>query len=157
MFGASRSLWWRLVLVLPLLLAPVGAGAQDADLPGLVSKIVAAWESMDLAQIDPYYAPDGDLAFFDVAPLAYGSWTEYREGVQKMFFDPNQSLKFSPRDVQVRRQGSLGWATFTFGVDVVSKQGATTHLEGRWTLILEERDGRWLVVHEHVSVPLGGS
>jgi ketosteroid isomerase-like protein len=60
-------------------------------------------------------------------------------------------------DVRVHRRGRLAWATFTFGVDVVSKQGASSHLDGRWTLVLEERKRGWVVVHEHVSVPLGGS
>ncbi|MBI2467196.1 MAG: nuclear transport factor 2 family protein [Candidatus Rokubacteria bacterium] len=26
---------------------------------------------------------------------------------------------------------------------------------GRWTLIFEQRKGGWVVVHEHVSVPVG--
>ena len=37
------------------------------------------------------------------------------------------------------------------------KQGAGSHLDGRWTLIREQRKGGWVVVHEHVSVPLAGS
>jgi len=28
---------------------------------------------------------------------------------------------------------------------------------GRWTMVLEKRAQGWIVVHEHVSAPLGGS
>jgi ketosteroid isomerase-like protein len=30
-------------------------------------------------------------------------------------------------------------------------------LDGRWTMVLEKRVHGWIVVHEHVSAPLGGS
>ena len=113
---------------------------------------------MDLGKIDPYYAADSDLTFLDIAPLKYANWAEYRTGVQKMFFEPNRSLKFTLKDdLRIHRRGQLAWATFTFGADVVSKQGANSHLDGRWTLLLEQRKSQWVVVHEHVSVPLAGS
>jgi len=60
-------------------------------------------------------------------------------------------------DLRVHSRGNLAWATFTFGGDITSKQGATTHLDARWTMVLEKRAKGWMVVHEHVSAPLGGS
>lgn len=139
-------------------LSATAAETNEPELRALVSKIVQAWESMDIAKVDPYYAVDFNLMFFDIAPLKYANWAEYRTGVQKMFFEPNRSLKFTVQnDLRVRRHGQLAWATFTFGADVVSKQGASTHLDGRWTLILERRKAGWVVVHEHVSVPPPGS
>ena len=144
------------VLALTVLSA-LAADTSEPQLRALIPKIVQAWESMDLGKIDPYYAADSDLTFFDIAPLKYANWTEYRTGVQKMFFEPNRSLKFTLKDdLRIHRRGQLAWATFTFGADVVSKQGANSHLDGRWTLLLEQRNSRWVVVHEHVSVPLGG-
>lgn len=140
------------------LLSAVAADKGEPELRTRVLKIVQAWESMDIAKIDPYYAADSDLAFFDVAPLRYANWAEYRAGVQKMFFEPNRSLKFTVNDdLRLHRRGRLAWATFTFGADIVNKQGAGSHLDGRWTLVLEQRKGGWTVVHEHVSVPLAGS
>lgn len=32
-----------------------------------------------------------------------------------------------------------------------------SHLGRRWTMVLEKRAKGWIVVHEHVSAPLGGS
>ena len=145
------------VLALTVLSA-LAADTSEPQLRALVPKIVQAWESMDLGKIDPYYAADSDLTFFDIAPLKYANWAEYRTGVQKMFFEPNRSLKFTLKDdLRIHRRGQLAWATFTFGADVVSKQGANSHLDGRWTLLLEQRKSQWVVVHEHVSVPLAGS
>jgi ketosteroid isomerase-like protein len=149
----------RVLLTLPLALTVArAAAADDADreLLDLVRRILRAWESLDIARVDPYYATDGDLTFFDLAPLKYANWAEYRTGVQKLFFEPNRSLTFTINDdLRVHRRGSLAWVTFTFGADVVSKQNVKSRLIGRWTLVLERHRDGWRVVHEHVSVPLG--
>ena len=139
-------------------LSAMAADKSEQDLRALVPRIARAWESMDFRTIDPLYAADSDLAFFDIAPMKYANWAEYRTGVQKMFFEPNRSLKFALKDdSRIHRRGPLAWATFTFGADVINKQGAGSHVDGRWTLILEQRKGGWVIVHEHVSVPLAGS
>lgn len=131
------------------------AQSPERALRVLVPKIVSTWDSMDAEKIGRYYAADG--TYFDVAPMKYKNWTEYAEGAKKGLFEPNSSLKTKVNDdLQVHAQGKWGWATFTFGVDIVSKQGASSHLDGRWTMILEKRAKGWIVVHEHVSVPMAG-
>lgn len=140
------------------LLANTSGQQTDQELRALVPKIVASWETMDFSKIEPYYAADADLTYFDLAPLKYNSWAEYHAGAQKGLFDPNTSIKLKVNDdLRVHSRGNLAWATFTFGGDITPKQGATSHLDGRWTMILEKRAKGWIVVHEHVSAPLGGS
>jgi ketosteroid isomerase-like protein len=79
-------------------------------------------------------------------------------GVKKALFDPNRSIKLNMNDdLRVHSRGRLAWATFTFGADIVNQQGTASHLDGRWTMVLEKRASGWIVVHEHVSAPLGGS
>jgi ketosteroid isomerase-like protein len=135
-----------------------GSDSEEATLRTLVPKIIGSWESLDITKVEPYYAADADFAYFDLAPLKYNNWAEYRTGVQKALFDPNQSIKLKLNDdLGVHRRGSLAWATVTFGADIVSKQGAASHLDGRWTMVLEKRAHGWIVAHEHVSAPLGGS
>jgi len=90
--------------------------------------------------------------------LKYNNWAEYRAGAPKVLFEPNTSLKLKVNDdLQVHSRGGFAWATFTFGADITNKQGAASHLDGRWTMVLEKRAKGWIVVHEHVSAPLGGS
>jgi len=140
---------------------PKGVAASHSDVVALrafVPKVIISWESLDIAKIEPYYAKDTDFAYFDITPMKYSNWAEYREGVQKALFEPNRSIKFKLNDdLGVHQHGSLAWATVTFGADIVSKQGTSAHLNGRWTMVLEKRGHGWVVVHEHVSAPLGGA
>jgi len=134
------------------------ADREEAAVRTLVPQIVAAWSTMDTSKIAPYYAADADLAYFDVVPLKYRNWKEYSEGAQKYLFEPNRSISAKLNDdLAVHRRGSLAWATFTLAIDLVSKEGASSHLNARWTMVLEKRAKGWVVVHEHVSAPLGGS
>jgi ketosteroid isomerase-like protein len=157
-----RRFWTVLLLAgvcLACLLAADSRGQQNEQaLRALVPKIVASWETFDLSKIEPFYAADTDLTFFDLAPLKYNNWAEYRATVPKVLFEPNSSIKLKVNDdLRVHSRGGLAWATFTFGADITPKQGAASHLEGRWTMVLEKRAKGWIVVHEHVSAPLGGS
>lgn len=135
----------------------VSADREEETLRVLVPKIVAAWGTLDISKVEPYYATDSDFAYFDIAPMKYNNWKEYREGVQKALFEPNRSIEAKIDDLRIHRRDSLAWATFTAALDIVSKQGAPSHINARWTMVLEKRANGWIVVHEHVSAPLGGS
>ena len=158
-----RSLVLSLAVVLTTTLtmlpgSQAGADSEETALRALVPKIAASCETMDIGKIEQNYAADADFAYFDLVPLKYNNWSEYRAGVQKALFEPNSSVKLRLNDdLRVHQRGSLAWATFTFGADIVSKQGASSHLDGRWTMVLERRAKGWVVVHEHLSAPLGGS
>jgi ketosteroid isomerase-like protein len=141
-----------------LTISQAAVDSEEAALRTLVPKIIGSWESLDISKIEGNYAADADFAYFDLVPMKYNNWAEYRVGVQKAFFEPNRSIKLRLNDdLAVHRRGSLAWATVTFGADIVNKQGAASHLDGRWTMVLEKRSRGWIVVHEHVSAPLGGS
>ena len=153
----ALALLLGLAAVILALTAP-SADREEAALRALVPNIVAAWGTMDISKVAPYYAADADFAYFDIVPLRYNNWKEYSEGAQKYLLDPNRSISARPNDdLAVHRRGSLAWATFTLAIDLVSKEGSSSHLNARWTMVLEKRAKGWIVVHEHVSVPLGGS
>src|SRR5260370_39748011 len=81
-----------------LLAAEPSKQTGEQELRMLVPKIVASWESMDTAKIEPYYATDADLTYFDLVPMKYNNWAEYRVGVKKAHFDPNRSIKRNMND-----------------------------------------------------------
>jgi ketosteroid isomerase-like protein len=55
----------------------------------------------------------------------------------------------------VHRQGNWAWATATWRAELSKKEGGVERLEGRYSAVLERQGKEWLLVHEHMSVPLG--
>ena len=133
----------------------LGGLASDPGVRTTLEQLFATWSDLDPAQAAPFYAEDPDLAFFDVAPMKYTGWAEIAAETPKAFAD-YRSLKLTfGDDLREHGTGNLAWATATWWGDLTRKDGGTEHLEGRYTAILEKRGQPWLVVHEHISVPLG--
>ena len=135
------------------------AQAADAEFKKLIENYYTAWSQLNTDTPAKYYAKDADLIFYDIAPMKYHGWKEYHDGVQKYFFDTASSAKLVPNmdDLKVTRRGDVAWTTVTFRLTSTPKAGGQeTHLDARHTAIWERRGGHWLIVHEHVSVPLPG-
>jgi ketosteroid isomerase-like protein len=125
-----------------------------AEFPDLVQRYYDAWNSGDLDKAGAFYAKDADLIFYDVTPLEYHGWSQYKAGVQKLLA-AYSSLKLVPNsDLKSGRQGKIAWTTLTFHLVGTTKAGAKSDTVCRHTAIWEKRKGEWLVIHEHVSAPL---
>ena len=138
--------------------APARQAGGDAEFRKLITDYYADWSKFNTDAPAKYYAKDADLIFFDIAPMKYTSWKEYSAGVQKNFFDTATSATLTPNmnDLKITRRGNVAWTTVTFRLSIAPKAGGTQALEARHTAIWERRGGHWLIVHEHVSVPLPG-
>jgi ketosteroid isomerase-like protein len=118
-----------------------------------LQKIWDGWSTLDPANTAKFYA-SGPHTFFDLAPLKYGSWDEYSTGV-KAVLSGYKSAKFTVNDdAAIHPHGDLVWATATISEEMTSKAGKVDMGNFRWTVIFENQDGKWLIVHEHVSAPL---
>ena len=163
----NRLMQTTLVIAVMLLMAVAGSGhpkkvtrqpAGDAEFVKLIEGYYAAWSTLNTDNADKYYAKDADLIFYDIAPMKYNGWAEYKAGVMKAFFDQITSGKLTPNldDLKVTRRGNVAWTTLTFHLSGVLKAGGSMELDARHTAIWEKRGGHWLIVHEHISVPLPG-
>jgi ketosteroid isomerase-like protein len=143
-----------LLLVLGLLLS-LGAFAQDAPDKALADKIWAGWQSGNVAGQEQFYSP-GAHVFFDVAPLKYSSWDEYKKGATAMLAGFSSAKFHVNDDVQFNKvSNSTYWGTSTVDFELTKKDGNTQKGTMRWTFVMEKQKGKWMVVHEHVSVPMG--
>jgi ketosteroid isomerase-like protein len=131
----------------------VKKAAGPAPDKAYLQKIWDGWSTLDPANVAKYYAT-GPHVFFDIAPLKYGSFDEYSKGVQTVVAG-YKSAKFTLNDdVAIHSHGDLVWATATVADQMTTKAGKVEMGNFRWTVIFENEDGRWLIVHEHVSAPL---
>jgi ketosteroid isomerase-like protein len=159
-----------LALVIALLVSPPASAQTNrtaakpapdvgskSEFKKMIDEYYTAWSTLNPDNAAKFYAKDADLVFYDVAPLKYNSWSEYRAGVIKAFTEPMSSGKLTPNDdLKVTRRGNVVWTTVTFHLSAKPKAGGAMEIDCRHTAIWEKRGSKWLIVHEHVSAPLPG-
>lgn len=111
------------------------------------------WASNDIEKQGRFYAQGPGHLFFDVAPLKYNSWEEYKAGVAPSLKDSPKVTYTLSDDVQIHPAGPYTWVAGTLDMAGASPQGEAQKLTLRWTAVLEQQDGRWVITHEHVSAP----
>jgi ketosteroid isomerase-like protein len=119
----------------------------------LMQKVWDGWSTLDPANVEKFYA-GGPHTYFDIAPLKYDSWDEYEKGV-KAVVGGYKSAKFTVNDdAALHPHGDLVWGTATISEQMTTQAGKIEMGNFRWTVIWENEDGKWLIVHEHVSAPV---
>jgi ketosteroid isomerase-like protein len=118
-----------------------------------LQRVWDGWSTLDPANVAKYYAT-GPHVFFDIAPLKYASWDEYQTGVKAVLAGYKSAKFVLNDDLAIHPHGDLVWATATVHEEMTTKAGKVEMGNFRWTGVLENEDGKWLIVHEHVSAPL---
>jgi ketosteroid isomerase-like protein len=150
----SAALFCLLALTLPGFAKPAPKkAASPAPDKAYLQKIWDGWSTLDPANTAKFYA-SGPHTFFDIAPLKYDSWDEYAKGVVGVLAG-FKSAKFTVNDdATIHTHGDLVWATATVKSEMTEKSGKIDMGAFRWTVVFENQDGKWMIVHEHVSAPL---
>jgi len=127
--------------------------AGNAPDKAYLQKIWDGWATLDPANTAKFYAT-GPHTFFDIAPLKYSSWEEYEKGVKGVLAGYKSAAFIVNDDAAIHPNGDLVWATATVKDEMTNKSGKVEMGSFRWTVVFENEDGKWLIVHEHVSAPL---
>jgi ketosteroid isomerase-like protein len=156
---------WSLYILFAFLGALVtfaGARAEqkatdDATFRKLIDGYCAAWSSLNVDNAAKFYAKDTGLVFYDVTPFSYLGWKDYDAGVRKNLMDSVAATSLTPgNDLKVTRHGNVAWTTVSMHFTAKMKDGKTIDTAVRYTGIWEKHGKNWLLVHEHLSVPMGG-
>jgi ketosteroid isomerase-like protein len=154
LFTVSLCLLWLTLTGLAQTKSPMtkkGAGPVPDKV--FMQKVWDGWATLDPANVAQYYAT-GPHMFFDIAPLKYNSWDEYLSG-SKVVLAGFQSARFTVNDdAAFHAEAGLVWATATVKEEMTEKSGKVDMGAFRYTVIWENQDGKWLIVHEHVSAPI---
>jgi len=147
-------------LVLAITLCSFAAAKKASSKPAgpapdkaYLEKFWAGWSTLNPANTAQYYA-EGQHTFFDIAPVKYDSWDAYQKGVVALAADYKSAVFTLNDDLQLHPAGDYMWGTATVKSDMTRKNGKRELATLRWTVVFEKQDGKWLIVHEHVSQPL---
>jgi ketosteroid isomerase-like protein len=124
----------------------------------LIDDYCAAWSTGNTDAPAKFYAQDDNVIFYDVTPFSYHGWKEYAPGVHKALLDGAAEIKLTAGDdLRATRRGSVAWTVVPMHFREKTKDGKVIEADLRYTGIWEKRGSNWLLVHEHVSVPMAGN
>jgi uncharacterized protein (TIGR02246 family) len=134
--------------------APARADA-GADIRALEERFVAAFKAKDLDAIMKAYTPGQTLVVFDVVPpRQYVGAAAYRKDWQTFFNSFEGPVTIELTDLDVAADRNLAYSHSIQHVSGTDKQGKKLDLTVRVTDVYKKARGRWLIIHEHVSVPV---
>jgi uncharacterized protein (TIGR02246 family) len=129
--------------------------ADDAQIKALESRFAAAFNARDVDAIMKAYVPDKSLVVFDVVPpRQYVGADAYRKDFEGFVGLFKGSFKFELTDLSVATDGSLGYGHSIQRIVGTSTKDQPIDLTVRVTDVYRKINGKWLIVHEHVSVPV---
>ena len=148
--------FFALCLFLTIAAVPaIGQKQGGPDFNRMIKEYYAAWSTLNPDNPAPAYAKDPDLVFFDVDPLKYTGWQQYHDNFKNNLAPGFTSLVITPNDdIKITRSGNLAVASLTFRLVAKAKDGSPLEFTGRHTIVFQNRAGKWLIIHEHVSKPL---
>jgi uncharacterized protein (TIGR02246 family) len=133
---------------------PARADAR-ADIRALEDRFVAAFNAKDVNAIMKVYAPGRTLFVFDVIPpRQYVGAAAYRKDWQTFLDSFNGPITGELTNLDIVADRNLAYSHSIQRVTGTDKQGKKLDLTVRVTDVYQKIHGRWLIIHEHVSVPV---
>ena len=125
----------------------------EADIRQLIDKLVEAVRTMDLEGVNSIYAPD-IVSFNIVPPLQHvGAEAKWKNWVD-VFTAYQRPLGYQTRDLAIVVGDDMAFGYSLNRISGTLKNGNSSDYWVRWTACFRKIDGSWLIVHNHVSVPL---
>lgn len=125
---------------------------EEAQIRQTIENWVDALRAKDVDRMMSNYTPD-ILVFGVTPPLQYKGATEYRKKWQEMFDSIKGAIGYEVRDLTITTRGDIA---FSHCLSRISERVKYENANLPWirvTLCLQKMDGRWMVTHEHASVP----
>lgn len=116
----------------------------------VLDALAEVYVTRDVTVLRELFAPDPDVVMFSPGPG--GRFDGLPEILAKAEGDWSRSdaTSLTYRWVSISAAGSVAWAAADADFTVTAG-GQETTLPAHITFVLEERDGRWLIVHAHYS------
>ncbi len=133
-----------------------GPAKDEEEIRALEQRYTAAFKAKDVDTIMKGYAPGGDLFVFDVIPpRQYVGFDAYKKDWEDFFAAfPGPVDQFELTDLRITTDGKLAYGHSIQHAIMTKKDGSKLDFTVRVTDCYRKIGGKWLITHEHVSVPV---
>jgi uncharacterized protein (TIGR02246 family) len=122
------------------------------ELHDLIGERVTAVAARDGKTLGARQHPDV-LAYSVLGTLSSKGSGAVDEQMDAWFDGYRDGPHYTVHDLNVDADGALGYCAFVYHVKGTLNDGTDVSMAVRATLVCKRFDGRWLVVHDHESVP----
>lgn len=134
----------------------------DPEFTRLSQEIARRWGDGPVAdaadRLKPYYGADDDLhLYLPWAPHdGHLDWASFNAGLRDYLALSVRKLTLVHHDdVEVTRRGDIAWSTGTVHFQFIGRDDTSFAADGRQTRIWHRQGDRWLVMNEHLAIPMG--
>jgi len=126
---------------------------DDAAIRALVDGFVNAIRAKDIQGVMSVFAPD--VVSFDFGPpLQHGGGEPFMKRWQELFESYPHGIEYEIRDLTISAGDGVAFSHSLNRVSGTLKNGQRSDRWVRWTAGYRKANGRWLITHEQVSVPV---
>ena len=126
---------------------------DEADIRRRIDNGVKAIRAMDLEGVMALYAPD--MVSFDIVPpLRHVGAAAKRKQWVDVFARYQPPLGYELRDLTITVGDDVAFGYSLNRVSGTLRNGQRSEFWLRWTACFRKIDGKWLIVHDQVSVPV---
>jgi uncharacterized protein (TIGR02246 family) len=123
-----------------------------SQIRGLFEERVKAVRVKDINALVSNYAP-GVLAFDVVNPLQSTGSDAIRKRLEEWFSSFQGPIGFEIRDLTIAASEDIAFCHGLSGVNGTRTDGGNINMWYRTTVCYRKIDGKWIITHEHNSVP----
>jgi uncharacterized protein (TIGR02246 family) len=131
------------------------AGADEAAIQALEDTYNEGFNSKDVDKVMSVYAPGKQLFVFDVLPpREYRGWEAYKKDFEGLFAAFPGPMKNAISEQTIHVVGLVAYGHNIQTGEFTGKDGTKVKIVARTTDIYRKKNGKWLIVEEHNSVPV---
>jgi ketosteroid isomerase-like protein len=146
---------WSMLVLITAASSGLAQTTNEAAVREALLKSAASFEKNDLAMASQVWANDESMTVFESGQANYG-WADYRDHHLVPEMGEMKNTKYAFSDIRIHLAGKTAWATLKYTISAdVTDNGKLRHVDGGGlgTAVLEERNGRWQIIHWHSSAP----
>jgi len=122
---------------------------DEQQIDYMISDMLGAWQLGDVEKLHADYGDDVSVVSGIWTPPIIG-WKSYLAVYQQQRARMQQ-VRLDRSNTYIKVNGSFGWACYQWDFSAVV-DGQPSAAQGQTTLVVEKRNNRWVIVHNHTSL-----
>ncbi|MCU1239854.1 MAG: hypothetical protein JWO71_580 [Candidatus Acidoferrum typicum] len=131
------------------------AANNETEIRRVLDRWAKAFHARDLNGIMSIYEPGDALVSYDIVPpLQYSGYEAYKKDYQEFLDQFQGPVEIEYRDLKIVAGDTVAFSRGLERMTGTLKNGQKFDTWVRFTECYRKTNGRWLAIHDHISVPV---